>query len=75
LRPTTQAATFVRLKDSTQIWPGGNLASKDIPLWVFLLLSAISFFAFLNRWRKAHHVAFKNAIISESIQKDVPPSQ
>lgn len=43
-------------------------------LWIFIGLSAISFFTFLDRWRKAHHVAFKNVIISESIRKDAPPN-
>lgn len=38
-----------------------------------LVLSVVSFFTFLNRWRKAHHIAFKNVIILEGIKIDLPP--
>lgn len=48
------------------IWPDEEcrLDGLFVNPWIFLLLSFISFFTYLNRWRKAHHVAFKNAIIS-----------
>ncbi|GAB3639581.1 hypothetical protein [Spirosoma arcticum] len=38
---------------------------------LFLALSITSFFVFLNRWRKANHVAFKNVIIIEGLEKKV----
>ena len=44
--------------------------------WYALLLVGlciVSFFAYLNRWRKAHHVAFKNVIILEGRKNDFLP--
>lgn len=38
-------------------------------------LCIISFFTFLNRWRKAHHVAFKNVIILEGRKNDFLPQK
>lgn len=48
-----------------------NLAEKWYTL-IFAALSIVSFFTFLNRWRKAHHIAFKNVIILEGLKKDTP---
>ena len=39
---------------------------------LFFGLSVVSFFTFLNRWRKAHHIAFKNVIILDGLKKDTP---
>lgn len=44
----------------------GNISQT----WWILCLSIISFFIFLNRWRKANHVAFKNVIILEGLKKN-----
>lgn len=40
---------------------------------LLVVLGIISFFAYLNRWRKAHHVAFKNVIILEGRKNDFLP--
>lgn len=42
--------------------------NKIFAVWIFLF-SIISLFVFLNRWRKANHVAFKNIIILEGTKK------
>ncbi|AQG78531.1 hypothetical protein [Spirosoma montaniterrae] len=44
-----------------------NGPDKDYAV-LFLLLGLLSFFVFLNRWRKANHVAFKNVIIIEGLK-------
>jgi uncharacterized membrane protein len=59
------------------VWAFGAIiwlikAELEQKWYAFILfgLCIISFFTFLNRWRKAHHIAFKNVIILQGLKKE-----
>ena len=45
------------------------IKDNKLSIWTICIFSIVSFFIFLNRWRKANHVAFKNVIILEGLKK------
>ncbi len=47
------------------VWPIDN-ENRLLAVWIFLL-SVIALFVFINRWRKANHVAYKNVIVLEGL--------